>query len=152
MNFLPITQGMKVNASQISGIIALINNEENNRVMGLTDLNVVSQGAKFDDPDQSGAVARLDLINAHHCYCESDVGIETHQGGTTLTLSSTTVSEGDKFYALDWDNISGDIVALSGQCDCDGYLCSCETRQVFTCTCNIDCNCYIDCGCYFDAK
>lgn len=147
-----VSVGSNVTASDINTIITKINNEENSRGVGLSDLGSVSQYAKVLGQKFKDMVSRNNSINAHHCYCESDGARDpgdTTKTGTTLTLtaSSGDYDAGDKITAGNINEIDSDIDSLVAQCDCNTYsqdICSCDS---YSCGCQSDCTCVGNCSC-----
>lgn len=151
-----VVQNNNITASDINAIITKINNEENSRGVGLSDIGSVSQYAKILGQKFKDMVNRNTSINNHHCYCEADAGRDagdTTKTGTTLSLTASTgdYDVGDGISAANINEIDTDIDNLVAQCDCDTYAqstgCSCNT----VCTCEGDCSCVSQgCGCNTD--
>lgn len=137
-----VTAGNYITASDISGIIAKINAEENTRSAGgspYTDVSVVNAGDYITGVKFVEMINRNADINAEHCYCQGQGSIETHNGGAGIGITSSTADYdiGDSITAANINEIDADIDGLVAQCNCDSFACDCETY----------CNCFYNCGC-----
>ncbi|RLI44861.1 hypothetical protein DRO61_11655 [Candidatus Bathyarchaeota archaeon] len=109
---------------------------------------------------------KLIAINAVQCYCEGDGGIQTHEGGTALSLDADDVSVGNLIYWTEFDERDNDIDALDAQCaevscTCDGdctecgcntHACTCVGNCVSHCACFQLCTCIFVCSCNLVGK
>lgn len=143
-----VSQNAEVTASDINTILNKIQGEASLRGASDTTSDVAQNNEVQSANPFKTAVATNIAINADHCYCEADGGIEQHDGGTTLTLtaSSGDFDVGDEILAVAINKIDTDINSLIAQVLTvqSTYGCSCD----YVCDCDDDCTCVGNCTCY----
>ena len=158
-----MAKGDQITASAINTMIGKINTEKTRRALGSPVSNVSLGNLIYASEFNAWRTANIG-INAVHCYCQGDGTIETHSGGTTLSLTASAVSAGNNIL---WDDINerdNDIDSLAAQCA--QVVCTCQTNinclnqcaclglkpivYCGDCGCNINCTCDDHCTCEFN--
>jgi hypothetical protein len=138
---MPIGKGEVITASDLNALVTKINNEDTRRGTSSPVLSSATKG------DEVAYVLGLDIetimygiINLHHCYCEADGGIAQHNGG--VNAPDTTPHAIDQGVIEMFRYYDNDIDVMAAQCQCDGFVCTCDGNQSFSpCTCQVNCPC-----------
>lgn len=132
-----VAQGSSVTPADINDAIAAIVSEATRREVVSSAGNRVqaNQIVTLDD-----LKADLDIINAAHCYCQTNATIHTHAGGLAAAMSLQDRSPGDEVMAADMNAAITDKTTLAGKCGChsvasSGSVCVCHT----VCSCDSVC-------------
>jgi len=139
-----VTSPNEVLETDIDTIIADINTEENLRSAGgtpYTDIAGVAAGGEIFLAKFIEMLDRNIEINAEHCYCQGQGSIETHNGGSGISL---TASASD-FGSCSCNTLCG---CNTEGCSCEGVCtvdpgCGCDVQ----CPCNAHCDCETQCNC-----
>jgi len=144
--------GEVVTADYVNTLIASINSETTRRSAGSSITDVTQYNSILGDDKLYDMANQLTVINAVHCSCEADGGTDTHNGGVSLSLTSTPTdfNAEDPITAESVNEIDIDRQNLAGQCACDSHGCTCDLQCDVDCSthtiCNTD-NCGTVCSC-----